>query len=144
MHRLISFRAALIAIVAVIFSATIAFAGQPSSHAAQGLANAASHAGQAVPDQTGDESSETTETDQSDTDTSETETSSESADAADNCTVDLSGDLSGFTHGAIVCTAAHMDTPDGYANHGAWVSHWATMNKGADASATGKAHKPSH
>lgn len=139
MQRLTSFRALIIAIVALIFSATIVFAGQPSSHAGQGLANAASHAGKTVPDGASDE---TTETDESETETSETE--SDSSESADNCTVDLTGDLSAFTHGAVVCTAAQMDTPDGYANHGAWVSHWAKMNNGAAAAAAGKAHQPSH
>jgi hypothetical protein len=126
------FRSPLIAIVAVIFSASIVLAGQPAA-SGKGLANAAAHSGQTVPNQAGDESQEPDE--------SETPDASES-DNADNCTVDLTGDLSGFSHGQIVCSAAQMDTPDGYANHGAWVSHWARMNHGADASATGKDHKP--
>lgn len=140
MLRMTHFRAAMIAIVAIIFSATVALAGQPPS-SARGLANAASHAGKTVPNQASDETSESSESSEtSETDESETE----SSDSADQCTVDLTGDLSGSTHGAVVCSAAQMDTPDGYANHGAWVSHWARMNKGADASAAGKAHKPSH
>jgi hypothetical protein len=31
-----------------------------------------------------------------------------------------------------------MATPSGYANHGAWVSHWAKMNKGSDKAASAK------
>jgi hypothetical protein len=35
-----------------------------------------------------------------------------------------------MNHGSIVCWAAHQPTPaTGYANHGAWVSHWAHMGK---------------
>jgi hypothetical protein len=129
-------RGPLIAIVAIVFSASIAMAGQPAGKTT-GLANAASHAGKTVPVQATDGSSEADES-------SETDTETDTGDAANDCNVDLTGDLSGFTHGQVVCTAAHMDTPDGYANHGAWVSHWAKQNAGADAAAAGKAHKPSH
>jgi hypothetical protein len=130
------FRSPLIAVVAVVFSATMVMAAQP-----KGLATAAQHAGKTVPVQAAgptDQTDETTET---------TETESESDSSADNCNVDLTQDpsvLAGLNHGSVVCTAAHMATPAGYANHGAWVSHWAKMGKGADASAAGKAHKPSN
>ena len=131
-HR---FRAPLIAVLALVFSASMVAAGQPASPASSGLEKAASHAGKTVPVNAGDETNETDESSESD--------DTDSSDSADNCTVDLTGDLSGFSHGQIVCTAAHMATPDGYDNHGAWVSHWA-KTKGAEASATGKSHKPSH
>jgi flagellar hook assembly protein FlgD len=132
------FRGPLIAIIAVVFSAGIAMAAQPAGNAATGLANASTHAGKTVPVQATDESEEPDES---------AETDTESSDASDHCTVDLTQDasvLAGLNHGSVVCTAAHQDTPDGYDNHGAWVSHWAKMNKGADAAAAGKANKPSH
>jgi hypothetical protein len=133
------FRSPVVALVAVVFSASIALAGQP---AGTGLANATQHAGKTVPVQAANPSGETDETT---TETTETDDTSDSS--ADNCNVDLTQDpsvLAGLNHGSVVCTAAQMATPDGYANHGAWVSHWAKMNKGADASAAGKAHQPSH
>lgn len=137
------FRGPLIAIVAVACSAGIALAAQPSGNAAAGLSNAATHAGKTVPVQATDEQSgnqdESSETNES-ADTS-------SSDNADHCNVDLTQDpsvLAGLNHGSVVCTAAHQDTPQGYDNHGAWVSHWAKMNKGANAAAAGKAHQPSH
>ena len=128
-------RGVLIALVALAMSTGIAFAAHP---AATGLANAATHANKTVPVQaTGDESG--TEVDETG-DTTETE---DTEDASDNCTTDPTGltpeQLAAMTHGSIVCWAAQQDTPDGYANHGAWVSHWAHMGKGADASTAGKA-----
>ena len=134
------FRSPLIAIVAVVFSAGIVMAAQPPANASAGLSNAATHAGKTVPVQ--DEQSgqdETTETDES--------TDTNTSDSADHCTVDLTQDpsvLAGLNHGSVVCTAAQQDTPQGYDNHGAWVSHWAKMNKGADASSNATTHKPSH
>jgi hypothetical protein len=131
------FRSPLVALVAIVFSASIAMAAQPDG---KGLANASQHAGKTVPVQAAETTTETDETDE----TTETD---ESADASDHCNVDLTQDpsvLAGLNHGSVVCTAAQMATPDGYANHGAWVSHWAKMGKGADASAAGKAHKPSN
>jgi len=134
LHR---FRGPLVALVVLMLSATVAFAGQPAGPG-KGLEKSSSHADQTV------STTETDETDTETTETSETETSSES----DNCTTDPTGltpeQLGAMTHGSIVCWAAQQDTPDGYANHGAWVSHWAHMGKGADAAAKGKAHKPSH
>lgn len=140
LHR---FRSPLIAIVAVVLSAGIAMAAQPAGPAASGLTNASSHAGKTVPVQTTDEQSgqqdESSETNES-TDTG-------SSDSSNQCTVDLTQDpsvLAGLNHGSVVCTAAQQATPGGYDNHGAWVSHWAKLNKGADAAATGTGHKPSH
>ena len=33
--------------------------------------------------------------------------------------------------GQIVCWAAHQETPEGYRNHGAWVSEWARSQHGS-------------
>jgi cytoskeletal protein RodZ len=119
-----------IAILALVMSASLAFAGQPVS---TGPTNAASHSGKAVPTRAtvtakDDQDAETDEATETDTDT-ETEAPS---DSADNCTVDLTQDpsvLETLNHGSVVCSAAHIDTPEGYATHGAWVSHWAHLGK---------------
>jgi hypothetical protein len=47
-------------------------------------------------------------------------------------------ELAALGHGSYVCWAAHQPTPDGYANHGAWVSHWAHMGKAKGTA--GKSH----
>jgi hypothetical protein len=138
------FRSPVIALVAIVFSATIALAGQPAGKTS-GQANASNHTGKTAHTQashpTSDESAEPDESDDTDTDAGDADGE---GDQANHCNVDLTGDLGAFTHGQIVCTAAHMETPEGYANHGAWVSHWAKQNHGSDAAANGKAHKPSH
>jgi len=136
-------RGILLAIGILTLSATVVFAGQPSGKAiasTAGRAMAAEKSGQTVP-VVADEDTETDET--AETDTSDGNT----------CDIDLTQDpagLSVYTHGEIVCSAAHATTPDGYANHGEWVRHWATWGTGgADAAsgaqthkAAGLAHKP--
>jgi hypothetical protein len=133
----------LIALVALALSAGVAFAG--SSH---GLSVAATHAGKTVPvvvsptepeDVNLDEVAN--EDDQDVEDATETEVRTEDAsDSADNCTTDPTGmtaeQLAELTHGQVVCWAAHQDTPDGYANHGAWVSEWAKKDTGGEDAAT--------
>ena len=114
------------AAMALALSASLAFAAQPVGG---GLANAATHSGKSVPTRATDGLGADQDTDEA----SQTDTETEDpADAADNCNVDLTQDvtvLEGLNHGSVVCSAAHMDTPDGYANHGAWVSHWAHLGK---------------
>jgi hypothetical protein len=116
-----------IAAVALALSASLAFAAQPVGG---GLSNALSHSGKTVPVKAtsdGVSSDETTEVDE----TPDTETSTDApTDSANNCNVDLTQDvtvLEGLNHGSVVCTAAQMPTPQGYDNHGAWVSHWAHL-----------------
>ena len=123
-------RPLLIGIVVLMFTAGIAFAGKPSTP--PGLAVAAEHAGQTVPvvDEQGDEDldepAEPAETD-------------ESGDGGENCATDPTGlspeDLALLRHGSIVCWAAHQETPEGFDNHGAWVSSWAKKNHGHEESA---------
>lgn len=138
-------RSLLIAIVALAMSAGLTF-GAAAPQASFGLAKAATHA---TPNAgSGDEvtvgEDEDTETDETDEDT---------GDGGDNCTTDPTDpatDLTTLTHGQIVCWAAHQETPEGYANHGAWVSQWAKGdhgNAGADKSAeksNGKANGKSN
>ena len=137
-------RGVLIAIVALTLSASLTFGAQPASSAA-GLGKAASHSGKTVPNAgAGDETAGGDE----DTEPAEDETADDTSDGADNCATDPTGltaeELAAMSHGSIVCWAAHQDTPEGYDNHGAWVSHWAQMGTGADAAAAGKANGKGH
>lgn len=142
--QLLRFKAPLVGLVAVLFSASIALAAQPASPGANGRATASQHAGQTVPVGSPGEQSGTP--DESD-DSGDSGDTSGPTDSGNACNIDLTDSTAvaaAANHGAVVCSAAHMTTvPDGYANKGAWVSHWAKMNHGADASATGKSHKPS-
>lgn len=121
-----------IALVALAMSASLTFgaaAPQSSSGFAKALGHAGTNAGSGDEVTTGGD--EGTETDE----TTETEPA-DTADSADNCTTDPTDpatDLTTLTHGQIVCWAAHQTTPDGYANHGAWVSSWARGDNGTQA-----------
>lgn len=136
------FRAPLIGLVALVFSAGIAFAGQPTS---TGLANASTHAGKTVPVQASDVQAGSEDTDTTETTTTETTETTDST-STDHCNVDLTQDpsvLAGLNHGSVVCTAAQADTPQGFANHGAYVSSFAKGDHGTNnQSATGKSHQP--
>ena len=135
-------RGILLALGILTLSATVVFAGQPAGKAASGAAGraiAAQHSGTTVPTAR-DEGTDT------DTDT-ETDTAKDPASDGNTCAIDLTQDvsaLSAYSHGEIVCSAAHAATPDGYANHGAWVRHWATWGTGgADAGSAADSHKAS-
>ena len=128
------FRGPLIAIVALTMSAGLAYAAHP---AADRQNNGVTQAN----------SSETAEPDASEgPDASESPDASEAA--GDNCATDPTGltadQLAAMSHGSIVCWAAQQDTPQGWDNHGAWVSHWAHLNKGSAASSTSKGKGHSH
>ena len=121
-------RGVFIGLAALGLSASLALAGQP---AVTGPSNAASQGGQTE----GTDASEAPEATEA-PDASEAPDTSETPDANSsttdtNCTTDpttLSPEqLAAATHGSIVCWAAHQPTPDGYANHGAWVKHWAQL-----------------
>jgi hypothetical protein len=119
------FRGPLIAIVALTMSAGLAYAAHPAADRQNNVVTQAN-------------SSETAEPDESEgPDKSETPDSNDTA--GDNCATDPTGltsdQLAAMSNGSIVCWAAHQDTPEGWDNHGAWVSHWAHMNKG-------KGHSP--
>jgi hypothetical protein len=131
-------RPLLIGLVVLLFTAGIAFAGKPSVPA-NGLDVAFEASGKVVPVQA-DEGDEASEADQ-DTETEDTETEDAPTEDAptedaggDNCATDPTGlsaeDLALLKHGSVVCWAAHQETPDGYANHGAFVSEWAKKNHG--------------
>ena len=129
------FRGPLIAVVALTMSAGLASAAHPAA------------------DRQSNNVSQGNPSESADPNESESPESSETPDSSDNaganCATDPTGltsdQLAALSHGSIVCWAAQQPTPSGYANHGAWVSHWAHMNKGNDAGATGgksKGHSP--
>jgi len=128
-------RGPLIAIVALAMSAGIAFAAHPTAND-RGAAHSNLTGNTEATD--GPDESEAPETD----DPNESSDPGDAAGTSDNCTTDPTNmtdqELAALGHGSYVCWAAHQPTPDGYANHGAWVSHWAHMGKGNDASTTGK------
>ncbi|HYN70005.1 MAG TPA: hypothetical protein VEX41_07335 [Candidatus Eisenbacteria bacterium] len=70
-------------------------------------------------------------------------------EGGDHCATDPTGlsesALAAMNHGSIVCWAAHQTSwPSIYANHGAFVSHWAHAGKDSTShgkSAWGKSHK---
>ena len=144
-------RPLLISVTVLILTAGIAFAAKPAN---PGKGHDVGQTVTTTSETSETETSETTETETSetsDTTTSTTNTSTSTTTAVTttetsntNCSVDpttaLPEVLAGLTHGQIVCWAAHQPTPPQYANHGAWVSHWAKGNHGGGHSAAGLAH----
>ena len=140
-------KAIIIAIVALALSASLAFGASPPEAASFGLENAAAHAGKTVPvaggdvETTGEEEEEDGEepAEEEEEEGEESEESVESEEAGDNCLTDptvlTDEELDAMRHGSIVCWAAHQETPEGYDNHGKWVSEWAKAGKGDDADA---------
>ncbi|MCI0584040.1 MAG: hypothetical protein L0227_14345 [Chloroflexi bacterium] len=124
-------RPLLIGLVVLMFTAGIAFAGKPSTPAA-GLTVASEASGKTVPVRAGSEQEDEDEDESTEAEDEETETE----EAGENCTTDPTGlspeDLALVRHGSVVCWAAHQETPEGYANRGAWISEWAKKNRGHD------------
>ncbi|TAJ99036.1 MAG: hypothetical protein EPO36_13550 [Chloroflexota bacterium] len=124
-------RPLLIGLVVLMFTAGIAFAGKPSTPA-DGLAVASEASGKTVPVRAGSEEEDADEDETIEAEDEEVE----AEEAGDNCATDPTGltaeDLAEVRHGSVVCWAAHQETPEGYANHGAWVSEWARKNHGHD------------
>jgi hypothetical protein len=83
----------------------------------------------------------TNDTETTDTETTDTETTDAGGDHCATDPTSLSVDaLAAMNHGSIVCWAAHQTTlPASYANHGAFVSHWAHQGKNS-ASENGTTH----
>ena len=142
MHNvLFRLKGVAIAIVALALSSSLAFGAQPPEAASFGLENAATHAGKTVPvagghtettvdEEEGEDGEEAVEVE-------EDEEDEESEEAGDNCLTDPTAlteeELAAMRHGSIACWAAHQETPEGYDNHGQWVSEWAHAGKGDDA-----------
>ena len=114
-------RGVLIAVTALALSASLTFGAQAPA-ASRGLATTVTQAEEGASG-SGDEA----ETPEDETD--------ESSDGGDNCATDPRGlteeELAALSHGSIVCWAAHQETPEGYKNHGAWVSQWAKGDHGS-------------
>ncbi|HEX4897653.1 MAG TPA: hypothetical protein VFV53_04770 [Candidatus Limnocylindrales bacterium] len=126
-------RPLLIGLVVLLFTAGIAFAGKPSTPA-DGLTVASEASGKTVPVRAQAEEDEDLD-EEVDEEAPEAEEQAESEEeAGDNCATDPTGltdeALAALRHGSVVCWAAHQETPEGYANHGEWVSEWARKNHG--------------
>lgn len=129
-------RSLLIALVALAMSASLTFgaaAPQKAFGPVKTTTDVGSNAG------TGDEvtAAEDEET--------EADEDAETEDGGDNCATDPTDpatDLTTLSHGQIVCWAAHQETPEGYKNHGEWVSSWARGENGTQAAtkSAGKAN----
>ena len=140
-------RSLAIALVALALSAGLTL-GAAAPQASFGLAKAASHtgttagSGDVVTAGEDEESGEETDED-TDEDAAGDEDAEEDGDGGENCLVDPTDpatDLTTLTHGQIVCWAAHQETPEGYKNHGEWVSSWAKGEQGAPEAASGQGH----
>lgn len=135
-------RSLLIALVALALSASMTL-GAAAPQATFGQLRAASQAGTNAG--SGDDVTTAEEDEEEDTEEAE-------GDGGENCATDPTDpetDLTALTHGQIVCWAAHQETPEGYDNHGQWVSEWARGDHGTDAAAAksngkakGKANQP--
>jgi hypothetical protein len=128
-------RPLLIGLVVLMFTAGIAFAGKPSTPA-DGLSVASEASGKTVPVRAQAEEDEDLD-EEVDEEAPEAEEQVEAVEeAGDNCATDPTAltpeQLADVRHGSVVCWAAHQETPDGYANKGAWVSEWAMKNRGHD------------
>ena len=126
-------RPLLIGLVVLMFTAGIAFAGKPSTPA-NGLSVASEASGKTVPVRAQAEEDEDLD-EEVDEEAPEAEEQVEAEEeAGDNCATDPTGltdeALATLRHGSVVCWAAHQETPEGYANHGEWVSEWAKKNHG--------------
>ena len=122
-------RGLLAALIVIVLSTGAAAAAGPSDHAAKGLATAAEKAGKTVP-----VAGQADENEDEETEDEEEAAEEESAEDSEHCTTDPTtldeAALAELNHGAIVCWAAHQETPAEFDNHGAWVSSWAKDNKG--------------
>ena len=132
---LVRLRPLLIGLVVLMFTAGIAFAGKPSTPA-NGLSVASEASGKTVPVAAqADEEDEEDEEDET-TEAEDEEVEVEAEEAGDNCATDPTGltpeELAEVRHGSVVCWAAHQETPEGYSNHGEWMSEWAQKNRGHD------------
>jgi hypothetical protein len=131
-------RSLLAAVIVIALSAGVVAAGGPSGHAANGLATAAEKAGKTVP-VAGQEANQEESEPEANEPEEEAPTDETSEDAGEHCATDPTtldeAALAELNHGAIVCWAAHQETPAEFDNHGAWVSSWAKKNHGQEQSA---------
>ncbi len=151
------FRGLAIAIVVLAMSATIALATGPLSQPAGGHApNAEEPTNGADEDESeAPETEEPSEDADEDVDQDEETEAPETEEPSEDADVDAES-ADGDTHGALVSAAAKMETPEGFRNHGAFVScvahlkdatlatiDWTTVTPEACAAAKpGKGHDP--
>ncbi len=119
------FRGVAIAIVVLAMSAGIVFATGPLAQPSGG------HTPNAEDPSTGtdEDASEAPETEAPETEAPETE-APETEEPSEDADTDKDADAEaaeGDTHGALVSAAAQMETPEGFRNHGAFVSCVAHM-----------------
>ena len=126
-------RPLLIGLVVLMFTAGIALAGKPSTPA-DGLSVASEASGKTVPVRAQVEEDEDLDEEVDEEAPVAEEQVEAEEEAGDNCATDPTGltdeALAALRHGSVVCWAAHQETPEGYANHGEWVSEWAKKNHG--------------
>jgi len=129
-------RPLLIGVVVLLLTAGIALAGKPSGPAS-GLATGAEASGKTVPvvDDQKDAAEDPADVEDEASEPVEAAEDAETdAEGGENCATDPTGltdeALAQLSHGSVVCWAANQATPEGYANHGAWVSEWAKKNHG--------------
>jgi hypothetical protein len=134
-HRL---RPLLTGLVVLVLTAGVAFAGKPTTPA-DGQAVASVASGKTVPVVNEESQTAVEDQDAEAAEESEAEAEAEADEAGENCATDpqalTTEELAELTHGQIVCWAAHQETPEGYDNHGAWVSEWAKQNHGQETKA---------
>jgi hypothetical protein len=110
------FRGLFVAIVALAISAGAAFAwGGPPPAASDGLATAADATGKTLPARADEAPNAGTD---------------EDADEGEALEAPTPEDATSDTHGSLVSDAAAMETPEGFSNHGEFVSCVARMNHG--------------
>lgn len=137
-------RPLLISVVALLLTAGLALAAKPTD-TGSGRTTGSEASDKTVPTVVADQTTDAAAAAEAneDTTTETDQTTDATGDAADHCLIDpttaTAEALAALNHGAVVCWAAHQVTPEGYANHGAFVSEWARKNHGADASAKGAA-----
>ena len=113
-------RGFIVAVVVLLFTAGIALGAKALPTAASfGLETAAEAAGKAVPVRTGQADDEPAVPAEEGEDGEDGEDGE--ADAEEPETDETDGDAEG-NHGSMVSQAAQMDTPEGFLNHGEWVS----------------------
>lgn len=127
-------RPLLVGIVALLLTAGIAFASKPPAVPTSSVVAPVPAVPETVAGEDGGTDTATTsETTPVEATTEETDETEETSDG-DSCSVDPTAldedQLAGLNHGSIVCGAAHQEAPEGYRNHGAWVSEWAKKNHG--------------
>ena len=137
-----------IVVVALLFTSGIALAAKPTS-VPKGLDVAAEAAGKTVPVRAEEDEDEDQEVDEEEApEAPDAPDADEDSDGGDHCATDPTGltaeELAAMNHGAVVCWAAHQETPEGFDNHGAWVSSWAKQNHGHADEATGAAAAKAH